>query len=183
MGENERREGSTYRVEGNFRLNRGCEKSVRKRHQGVFFSESQWVSLEVDFRWLTACWAVRKTVSLVRIQLSTTQSHRTGVISERPEKPTFPRLACSNSVCGRQSADSAADCRLAPPSPRLARQRRSQTRGRGQGSERTRPIPIRLRHGIGQRYRTWAQGRLGLQTARNSRMHQREVRSSNPLCY
>jgi len=51
MGENERREGSTYRVEGNFRLNRGCEKSVRKRHQGVFFSESQGVSLEVDFRW------------------------------------------------------------------------------------------------------------------------------------
>jgi hypothetical protein len=32
-------------------LLRGCEKSVRKRHQGVFFSESQGVSLEVDFRW------------------------------------------------------------------------------------------------------------------------------------
>ena len=29
-------------------LLRGCEKSVRKRHQGVFFSESQGVSLEVD---------------------------------------------------------------------------------------------------------------------------------------
>jgi len=40
-------------------LLRGCEKSVRKRHQGMFFSESQGVSLEVDFRWygksLTAC--------------------------------------------------------------------------------------------------------------------------------
>ena len=37
--------------QGNFRLNRGCEKSVRKRHQGVFFPPSQGVSLKVDFRW------------------------------------------------------------------------------------------------------------------------------------
>ena len=37
----------------------------------MFFSESQGVSLEVNFREsLTACQAVRKTVSLVRIHLS-----------------------------------------------------------------------------------------------------------------
>jgi hypothetical protein len=44
--------GGVKNISALFRvLNRGCEKSVRKRHQGVFFSESQGVSLEVDFRW------------------------------------------------------------------------------------------------------------------------------------
>src|SRR5208337_2566828 len=79
MGENERREGSTYRVEENFRLKRGCEKSVRKRHQGVFSSESQGVSLEVDFRWsLTAYKAVRKTVPLVQFSLQANRKAREG---------------------------------------------------------------------------------------------------------
>ena len=54
-------------------LLRGCEKSVRKRHQGVFFSDYQGVSLEVDFRWygVSDC-ALGSTANRIsgRIQLS-----------------------------------------------------------------------------------------------------------------
>ena len=47
---------------------------------------------------------------------STTQSRRTGVISERPELGRhFRGLAPGDSVCGRQSAVSAADCRFFGP--------------------------------------------------------------------